>query len=69
MKLSQFSIGFSRTVNLGNYESCKVEAHVTIDVGEQDSMMETYDAAQLELRQLLEETWKAQHKPRNGNKT
>lgn len=58
--ISQFTIGTSRTINLGNYESIRVEASVTINVDDGD-WPEVKRAAQIELRQLLEETLKAQN--------
>lgn len=58
--ITQFTIGFSRTINLGNFQSARVEASVTVAVGEGD--LETaIPAAQIELRKLLEETYRAQH--------
>lgn len=62
--IKQFSVGFSRTVNLGNFESARVEASVTFEIEEgADLSLEKHDA-QIELRRLLEETWKAQFKPK-----
>lgn len=63
--LKEFSVGCSRTINLGNYESLRVEATVTIEVGEQQDFGELRAEAQQQLRSLLEETYRAQHKKNN----
>lgn len=63
MAIKQFTIGFSRTINLGNYESARVEASVTIETEDgNDYCHDMVDAAQSDLRFLLEETWKRQSK-------
>jgi hypothetical protein len=61
--ITQFSIGTSRTLNLGNFESLRIEASVTVDCepGEFEQMK---IGAQIALRQLLEETYRAQHEDR-----
>jgi hypothetical protein len=61
-RITEFRVGFCRTVNLGNYESAKIEAAVTVQIDDLDDLAEVRAEAQLELRALLEETWKAQHK-------
>jgi hypothetical protein len=73
MPIRQFTIGFSRTVNLGNYESARVEASVTMEatvdpatgasLGRDEPVIRD---AELVLRHLLEETWKAQKQTING---
>lgn len=66
--IKEFTIGYSRTINLGNYESARVEASVTMTLPADDPYNEKYrqeqDYAQKELRRLLEETWKAQNQPK-----
>lgn len=63
----EFTIGFSRTINLGNFESCRVEASLTTVLPENVSAAD-YDtlrgAAQVELRRLLVDTFKAQYEDR-----
>jgi hypothetical protein len=72
MQIKEFSVGFSRTINLGNFESARVEASVTIAVpNTSDADVQTlanYQSyAQGELRKLLEMTWKQQQKEKaNG---
>jgi hypothetical protein len=58
----EFQVGTSRTINLGNYESLKIEASVTMEVHEGANMDELRAAAQKELRKLLEDTYIAQHR-------
>ncbi|HEY2530301.1 MAG TPA: hypothetical protein VGJ20_20585 [Xanthobacteraceae bacterium] len=62
--ITQFSVGTSRTINLGNFESLRVEASITIDVAETDDMVQLRSQAQQMLRQLLEDTYNAQHAER-----
>ena len=63
MPISQFTVGVSRTINLGNFESLRVEASVVMDVLENDSSpagrKELSEIAQAELRRLMEETYRA----------
>jgi hypothetical protein len=63
LNITQFTIGSSRTINLGNFESLRVEASITIEVGDTDYARTAQDA-QIELRQLLEDTYRAQAKKR-----
>ena len=74
--ITEFRIGLSRTINLGNFESVRVESNVTVSVqdpsaplqeggGMSPNEFEKYytalkEAAQKELRALLEETYRAQ---------
>lgn len=62
MKITELRIGFARTVNLGNYESARVEASVTAAIEEGDDMAQVRTALQTDLRLALEEAWKAQHR-------
>jgi hypothetical protein len=61
MRISQFTVGSSRTINLGNFESLRVEGSVTIDIQETDVLPAAYEQArgyaQEELRKLLEDTY------------
>ena len=58
--ITQFTIGLSRTINLGNFESMRVEASVTIDLDERENFEDCKIGAQRELRKLLEETYRNQ---------
>lgn len=69
MSIKQFTIGFSRTINLGNYESARVEAQVTMEMDEHNTFDEAVAGAQIELRHLLVQTWKDQSATmKNGTK-
>jgi len=57
MQISQFTIGSSRTINLGNFESIRVEASITTDLNPGEHWSEHTAAAQDALRKLLEETY------------
>ena len=62
-RTTQFTIGASKTVNLGDYNSIRVEAQIAVAPDELDDLAVVKRQAQLELRSLLEETWQAQRKP------
>lgn len=67
MQIKQFSIGCSRTINLGNFESLRVEATLVVEVPEnetEDGYRKMTENAQTELRKLLEDTYKSQHRDR-----
>jgi hypothetical protein len=60
MAIKEITIGFARTVNLGNYESARVEASVKWEA-EDDLTWDKYMAhLQEELSDLLKKTWDAQ---------
>jgi hypothetical protein len=61
--ITRFQIGCSHTVNLGNFNSIRVECSLTVDVPEGDDYQVLADKAQKELRELLEETWRRQRNP------
>lgn len=58
MKFKEFTIGASHTFNLGNFESMRVEASVTVSVDGTEK--EVVSKAQTQLRRLVEDTLKAQ---------
>lgn len=60
--IREFSIGCSKTINLGNYESLRIEASVTVAMEPHETLAAASDTAQQELRQLLEQTYAAQYK-------
>jgi hypothetical protein len=62
--ITQFSVGCTRTINLGNFESLRVEASITVDCPEDGDFPQMKIAAQTQLRLLLEETYRAQHEDR-----
>ena len=63
--IQQFTIGCSKTINLGNFQSIRIEASIVVEVPEHEteaSYAAMIQNAQAELKRLLEETYKAQHK-------
>jgi hypothetical protein len=60
--ITQFTILTSHTVNLGNFESTRIEASLTVAVSEGEDLESLKGAAQVELRKLLEETFRAQQR-------
>lgn len=63
--IRSFTVGCSKTINLGNFQSLRVEAQVIVDVPEgetPDGYAEMTIKAEEELHRLLELTWRKQHK-------
>jgi hypothetical protein len=60
--ISEFRIGVSKTINIGNFNSIRVEASLTVTVPETEDLAVIKRRAQEELRALLEDTYKAQRK-------
>ena len=58
--ISQFTISTSRTINLGNFESLRIEASVTFDVDPGAHWADAKPEAEKALRDLMEETYRAQ---------
>lgn len=65
--IKSFAISAAHTLNLGNYQSFRIEASLTIEVPEGDDYEVLKDRAQTELRRLLEDTYKLQRRS-NGDK-
>lgn len=61
--IKAFTIAAAHTLNLGNYQSFRIEASLTVEVPEGDDYQVLKDRAQTELRRLLEETYKSQRRP------
>jgi putative SOS response-associated peptidase YedK len=59
-EIREMTAGFSRTVNLGNFESATVKASVTVTLEPDEDLVAAHDEMQRTLRALLEETWRAQ---------
>lgn len=66
--ITQFTIGTSRTINLGNFESLRIEASITVAVPEDCNFQTMKREAQEQLRLLMEETFKAQDPKRQAEK-
>jgi len=63
--IKEFTVGVSHTINLGNYESMRIEASVAVSVPDDqtyDSLVDLKKHAQVELRHLLEETYRTQRR-------
>ena len=66
LNIVEFRIQAGHTVNLGNFNSIKIEAGLTITVREGANFDELRDQAQTVLRTMLEETYKRQRRGGNG---
>lgn len=53
MTLTEFRIGVAKTINLGSYESLRIEAQVVYSVDEHDKLQEISTKAEAELKYLL----------------
>lgn len=62
MAIREFSIGCSKTMNLGNFQSLRIEASVTVSLQDGDDLKSAKAEAEQELKALLEETYQAQYK-------
>ena len=62
MPITSFSVGACHTINLGNYESLKVEASIVVTVDDSEPYPDVTARAQTQLRELLEKTYKAQRR-------
>jgi len=58
VKFKEFTIGVSHTINLGNFQSVRVEASITVEPEKGEK--EVVSRAQTQLRRLIEDTLKAQ---------
>jgi hypothetical protein len=69
MKITEFKIGASHTINRGNYESYRVEASVTMSIPQEFSMEEFYmlkEELNAELRTILIEVERNQRQTRQA---
>lgn len=60
--ITEFSVACSKTINLGNFQSLRIEASVTVSLDSTERLADVSASAQDELRQLLEQTYAAQYK-------
>ena len=66
MTLKEMQIGVSRTFNLGNFESLRIEAGMTATIAEGDDLDEVRLLILDEIRKSLSAAYKA-NLPRNGS--
>jgi hypothetical protein len=62
MIVREFKIACAKVINLGNFQNIRVEAEVTVVVPEGANLAELKKEAQLELRDMLIQTWNEQRK-------
>jgi hypothetical protein len=55
-------IAVGKTVNLGNFNSIRVDAEVSVDLADGETLPEVTEMMQGELREFLERTYRAQKK-------
>jgi len=53
MRISQLRVDVGRTINLGNYNSLKIEQGVTVDLEDDDTIEDARDAAFDEIKHGL----------------
>jgi len=66
MKPKEMSITVSRTVNLGNFESLRVEAGMAASVDNGDDLEDTRSKIIAEIRRSLSAAYKANVPPKEG---
>lgn len=64
--ITEIHVAIARTINLGNFESLRIEGSLTAAVGQFDSVPQVKAQLQVELRALMEETYLAQHKAKTA---
>ncbi len=62
MKITTIRLATAKTINLGNFQSLRIEADVTGQVSEDEDLAAAKVALQSELTALLAETYRAQRK-------
>ncbi len=62
MLITELRVQVSKTINLGNFNSIKIEGGLTAALGEGESLDAAKTAVQRELKLLLDETYRAQKK-------
>ena len=62
MQITEFSIGCSKLINLGQYQNIRIEASVTVARDPNETLASASAEAQEVLRKLLEDTYQAQYK-------
>lgn len=60
--VKEFTIGCSKTINQGNFNSLRVEFSVTVAVMEGEDWQQLAAQAQVDLRNKLNETYRAQRR-------
>lgn len=58
--IKEFEIRCAKTINLGNFQSIRVEASLVVCVPDGDDYAALTRKAQEDLRELLDQTYKAQ---------
>jgi hypothetical protein len=61
-KIKEFTVGASHTINLGNYESLKIEASITVEPEGEEITEQEKSEAQSDLRALLVATYNDQRR-------
>lgn len=60
MRIKEITVGASRTINMGNYESIRVEGSCTIELDDDDSVIgPAREAAIAECKLQMNEAYKA----------
>jgi hypothetical protein len=68
MRITEIRLGVNRTISLGKYEFIRLDAGLTAAIAEDDDIAAARAALQVELRAMLEETYRAQMKQRDTAK-
>lgn len=67
MNIVEIRIGAAHTINMGDYNSTRIEAGLTISIKEGDDLAAIRTEAQQVLRNMLEETFRTQRRGAKAN--
>lgn len=62
MRITTARVSAAKTINLGNYNSIRVEADVTAELADGEDLEAVGPRLQAELKRLLEDTYRHQRK-------
>lgn len=62
MRITTVRVATAKTINLGNFQSLRIEADVTAEIAEGEDIAAIKPRLQSELKALLDETYRAQRK-------
>jgi len=68
MGVKEFTVGCSKTINMGNFSSIKVEAAITMAVNEGETYAQLRKDAQALVKEQLEETYRTNLKKKEPAK-
>lgn len=68
-RITSFALSASKTINLGDWNSIKIGASVTVEITDPSELEGAHGMAQEELGRLMTETYRAQRRQGPGDGT